>query len=209
MSRAQQRAQQRDILKIQRAQGATLAPANTGTPTIRVWFHVIRTGLLQSQGNVPDSWLVQQLSVLNAAFAGRYIFQLAGTTRTTNSTWFTMTPGSRAETDATNTLRVGGMSTLNFYTAGLTGGALGWAYFPTCELQPVGCLGACRSGMSLICINASILRMRSQLFATLAQGADGCHISFAGFLLAGQPVRHAVHAAGHKLCHESTSRKLS
>lgn len=105
--------------------------------TINVYFHVINNGPATSNGNVPDSWITNQMNVLNNAFRGatggtdtRFNFVLAGVDRTTNASWYTMAYGSTAETQAKNALRQGTADDLNIYTANLGGGLLGWATFP-------------------------------------------------------------------------------
>jgi hypothetical protein len=105
-----------------------------GSVTISVWFHVIHDG---TAGNVSDVMIADQIDVLNDAFSGAtggvntpFRFTLVGTTRTLNSSWFTMSPGSTAETQAKNALRVGDAKTLNIYSANPGGGLLGWATFP-------------------------------------------------------------------------------
>lgn len=118
----------------QRAQaGYSLAARPVGSVVVPVWFHVINTGTAVSQGNIPDSWIAAQIQVLNDAFASPgtpFIFQLAGTTRTTNAGWYNMGLGSAAERAAKTALRVGGPGTLNVYSTN-GGGYLGWATFPT------------------------------------------------------------------------------
>ena len=108
---------------------------------IPVYVHVIRTS---SEGNVSDADIAQQILVLNRNYAGRYYdgsvvsgaantgytFQLAGTDRTTNSKWFRMTPGSRAETQAKNALAINPASALNLYICKPGQNLLGWAVFP-------------------------------------------------------------------------------
>lgn len=108
-----------------------------GTVTIRVFFHVINQGAGIANGDVPDAMLNDQITVLNNSFSGAtggvntpFRFVKAGVTRTTNATWFTMTPGSAAETAAKAALHVGGAGDLNLYTANPGGGLLGWATFP-------------------------------------------------------------------------------
>jgi Pregnancy-associated plasma protein-A len=104
---------------------------------VSVWFHVIRRGTGISNGDIPQSWIDAQMTVLNNAFSGAtggaatpFSFTLAGVTRTTNSTWFTMGAGSSAEAAAKAALRRGDARTLNIYTAAPGGGLLGWATFP-------------------------------------------------------------------------------
>ena len=100
--------------------------------TIQTYVHVINKGTGISNGDVPSSWITNQMNVLNAAYAGTgWSFSLAGTTRTTNSTWYTMGYGSSAESQAKSALRQGGKGTLNIYTANIGGGLLGWATFPS------------------------------------------------------------------------------
>ncbi|MFP2929068.1 zinc metalloprotease [Pyxidicoccus sp. 3LG] len=100
-----------------------------GTVRVPTYVHVIRSGT--GVGDVTDAVIRQQVDVLNFAFRNTpFYFQLAGTDRTNNSTWYTMSPGSSAETTAKNTLRRGGKESLNLYTANPGGGLLGWATFP-------------------------------------------------------------------------------
>jgi Pregnancy-associated plasma protein-A len=109
--------------------------SNAVTVTINVYFHVITsTG---GVGNVSDQMIADQIRVLNDAYSGvtggantRFRFQLAGTTRTANNTWFAAGIGTTAETQMKNALRVGGAADLNFYTNN-AGGLLGWATFPS------------------------------------------------------------------------------
>jgi hypothetical protein len=103
-----------------------------GSVRVPTYVHVIRGGTGIANGDVPDSMVLAQLNVLNTAFrATPFYFELVGTTRTTNSTWYTMTPGTTAERNAKNTLRRGGKESLNLYTAKPGSGLLGWATFPT------------------------------------------------------------------------------
>lgn len=98
---------------------------------IPVYFHVINKGSGIANGDIPDSQVQAQMEVLNAAYASSgYQFQLVSTDRTTNATWFKMSPGSTAQTAAKKALRKGGANALNLYTAGLSGGLLGYATFP-------------------------------------------------------------------------------
>lgn len=121
--------------RAERGQPVSRAVGSVAVPT---WFHVINKGSGIANGDIPESQIIAQLDVLNDAYAGTpFYFTLAGIDRTTNSTWYTMSPGSSAETNAKNALRKGGAETLNLYTANPGGGLLGWATFPwTYASQP-------------------------------------------------------------------------
>ena len=66
-------------------------------------------------GNVPDSQIAQQITVLNSVYQPMGLtFQLMGTTRTENASWFTsMTSGSANEAAAQQLLHVGGLNTVS------------------------------------------------------------------------------------------------
>jgi hypothetical protein len=112
---------------------------------IPVNFHVIySSGRRSTEGNIPDSWLDAQIAVLNNTYAGKgyngssvpgaantgYTFFRNSVTRTNNSKWFTMTPGSGNESKAKNALVVNPTGSLNFYTCKPGQNLLGWATFP-------------------------------------------------------------------------------
>jgi len=98
--------------------------------TIDVYVHVIRSS--SGAGDVSDTRINQQMNVLNSAFASTgWSFNLVGTTRTNNESWYTMTPGSTAESQAKAALRQGTADDLNIYLANIGGGLLGWATFPS------------------------------------------------------------------------------
>jgi hypothetical protein len=102
--------------------GATLV-------TIPVYVHVIRSS--SGAGDVSDSRIASQISVLNAAYAPyNYQFSLVSTDRTNNSTWYTATGGT-AESQMKNALRKGSADDLNIYLNNMGGGYLGWATFPS------------------------------------------------------------------------------
>ena len=115
----------------EREAAGAVDPAATGG-VIPVYFHVIRSGTALEQGNIPDSQISAQMTVLNDAYASSgFSFQLIEVTRTTNASWFTMAPDSAAEQQAKSALRRGGADTLNIYSANPGGGLLGWATFPS------------------------------------------------------------------------------
>jgi hypothetical protein len=112
-----------------------------GSVTIPVYFHVVSK--VDGTGNIPDSRLDAQIAAMNEHFAGQdgpvyraaaanmsFRFSRAGVTRTVNDAWYAAGPGSTAEAQMKNALRVGTADDLNFYTNG-GGGYLGWATFPS------------------------------------------------------------------------------
>lgn len=120
--------------------GMTTTPAPALGAAIKVYVHVINQGTRAEDGNVSDEQIHHQLAVLNAAYrpAG-FTFELAAIDRTTSPTWFAMQDGTRAEHDAKATLRKGTARDLNLYTAGLGGGSLGFASFPSqIKSDPIG-----------------------------------------------------------------------
>lgn len=108
-----------------RAVGA--APTNLQV-SIRTYFHVITNGSL---GNLTDRQVGDQLSVLNAAFAGSdtgFSFTLGGITRTNNAVWYASKSGG-AEHAMKQALKVPGDNILNVYVSS-AGGYLGYSYLP-------------------------------------------------------------------------------
>jgi hypothetical protein len=120
-----------------------------GSVTINVYFHVIQqngTAGVSGTGYIPASWADNQITVLNNAYAGLgpnpsgalqpgigtdtpFRFVRAGINYTVNSSWYSAGPGTTAEDQMKNALRVGTADDLNFYTNS-GGGYLGWATFP-------------------------------------------------------------------------------
>ena len=101
--------------------------------SVPVWIHVISDG---ATGNIPQSVIDKQMSVMNLAFAAFYggaksgfSFTLAGVTRTDNAAWYNARAGGNEEREMKKTLHRGGFETLNVYT-NLAGGFLGYAYLP-------------------------------------------------------------------------------
>ncbi|KAG9041910.1 hypothetical protein FS837_011582 [Tulasnella sp. UAMH 9824] len=107
------------------------------TRNIPVYWHVIRSGDSLSQGNIPKDQIIDQINVLNKAYASCGIsFTLAGTDSTINADWFNLAgPNSSYQTAMKSALRKGGAGDLNFYSVGFTRGAgqglLGYATFPS------------------------------------------------------------------------------
>lgn len=105
-------------------------PAVTGG-TIDVYWHVINNGTGIANGNIPDSQINNQISVLNAAYADwGWSFRLASTDRTTNASWYVAEPGTSAERSMKQSLRKGGADDLNVYSNNPGSDLLGWATFP-------------------------------------------------------------------------------
>jgi hypothetical protein len=101
----------------------------TSGATIPVHMHIITNS--KGEGKLSDSTISAQIDVLNAAYApGNWKFVLSSKEVTANDSWYTCSPGSRAEKDMKETLRVGGADELNLYSANIGGGLLGWATFP-------------------------------------------------------------------------------
>jgi hypothetical protein len=100
-----------------------------GSVTIPVYAHVITNG---TAGNISDTMIASQISVLNAAYANTpFRFSLTATDRTNNATWYTAGPGTAAEAAMKTALRKGTADDLNMYFSSPGGGLLGWATFPS------------------------------------------------------------------------------
>ena len=97
--------------------------ASTGG-TIKVYFHVITN--TAGEGYVSSSTIDQQIAVLNGAFAPHWTFVLDSVDYTANNNWYQVGYGSQAERNMKRTLRKGTSADLNFYTANLGDGLLGW-----------------------------------------------------------------------------------
>ena len=118
--------------RLAKAGDANPNPVAATGGTIDVYFHVINRGSGIANGDVPDSQINAQLNVLNDAFSPHgWSFRLVGTDRTTNQSWYGLSPGSSAEAQAKSALRRGTADDLNMYTCSPGGGLLGWATFPS------------------------------------------------------------------------------
>src|SRR5262245_42364502 len=123
-------------------EGVTIESA-PGSITINVYFHVIQqsgTCGVSGTGSFPDSWLNAQIDVMNVAYAGNgpggtgantpFRFVRAGSDCTVNSSWYNAGPGTAADSQMKNALRIGTADDLNIYTNS-GAGYLGWATFPS------------------------------------------------------------------------------
>lgn len=98
--------------------------------TINVQFIHITNGKL---GKITKAKRGKQIAVLNDAFSAYGItfeYQEESVKQIDNADWYAMDFGSCAERDAKTQLHASPERNLNFYTAGLSGGLLGWATFP-------------------------------------------------------------------------------
>ena len=101
---------------------------NLAATSIPIAFHIITCN---GQGELTAGDLNAQLNVLNSSYASSNIsFTIGMTDYTENCSWFNMTSGSIDEYNAKHALNVDSYSYLNFYTANLGSGLLGWATFP-------------------------------------------------------------------------------
>ena len=120
-------AKQKEALRM-RVQGGEVDVNSVGG-VIDVYFHVITS--TSGEGDLTQKMIDDQIEVLNDAYAtGGWSFILKGVTRTANDDWYTMGIDSTEEAAAKAALRRGSGATLNFYTANLPNGLLGWATFP-------------------------------------------------------------------------------
>ena len=118
--------------RFQELRAARLGQVDDATGgVINVYFHVINKGAGTANGDIPESMIQSQINVLNSAYASTgWSFSLVSIDRTTNAGWYTMGPGTTAESQAKAALRQGTKRDLNLYSANPGGGLLGWGAFP-------------------------------------------------------------------------------
>jgi hypothetical protein len=101
----------------------------TADTEIPIYFHVLQDDT--GKGDVPDKMLDDQVDALNKAYQKfHFRFTKAGVDRTKNARWFTMGLRTAAEMEAKTALGKEQDTHLNFYTANIGNGLLGWATFP-------------------------------------------------------------------------------
>jgi hypothetical protein len=134
-------------VKTNAAQARAAQAEAASTVTVPVAFHVLRKDNTLAGGNIPAKQVVDQIEVLNAAFASSgFQFALQEVTRTTQPQWFKMAPtpgssgqryfrGNSKEIKMKQALHTGGAETLNIYTGDLGKRLLGWAYYPS-DFEP-------------------------------------------------------------------------
>ncbi|PWZ02608.1 metalloprotease MEP1-like protein [Testicularia cyperi] len=129
------------LMKVRKAKTASSDDQRTARPTdlnllaastkyIDVYFHDIYG--TNGTGKLTQTAVTDQIKVLNTAY-GPYGFQfnLKQTNFVQNDGWFyNLDYSSSAATQMKTSLHQGTAKTLNFYTAQLAGGLLGWATFP-------------------------------------------------------------------------------
>ncbi len=86
-----------------------------------------------NEGRITEQQRLDQVDVLNRALAPAgvlFTYNPAQVKAVDNAAWFGMDYNSAEEHQAKNALHASPERHLNFYTAGITGGLLGWATFP-------------------------------------------------------------------------------
>jgi len=109
----------------------TSARSANGSIYVNVYFHIIKNSAGNS-GQVTSPQITNQIAVLNAAYASTpFRFLLVQYDTTNNDSFFNAGPGSSAERNMKNALRIGTADDLNIYSSNPGGGLLGWATFPS------------------------------------------------------------------------------
>jgi hypothetical protein len=119
-----------DIRRTQRVRSALRSnniEFNTKT-IIPVHFHIIHDG---QAGNLPERQIEDQIALLNQVYAPALLeFQLASVDRTKHPKWYRVGISTPEEAAMKAELGKAPDRSLNFYTADLPDGLLGWATFP-------------------------------------------------------------------------------
>ncbi len=119
-----------DIRRTQRVRSALRSnniEFNTKT-VIPVHFHIIHDG---RAGNLPEHQLEEQIALLNQVYEPALLeFQMASVDRTKHPKWYRVGISTPEEAAMKAELGKAPDRTLNFYTADLPDGLLGWATFP-------------------------------------------------------------------------------
>ncbi len=92
--------------------------------TIKVYFHVITN--TDGDGYVSESTINEQIDILTDAYAPAWEFVLKSIDYTENNDWYTVGYGTTEEIEMKESLRSGTSADLNFYTANIGDGLLGW-----------------------------------------------------------------------------------
>ena len=104
-----------------------ISGAVTTPKVIRVALHIIKSS--KGLGELTQSQIDSQIQVLNNAYAQwGYSFNLVKVDRTVNDQWYNLRSSSEKKMKAALAFDVA--HTLNIYSANLSGGLLGWAFFP-------------------------------------------------------------------------------
>jgi len=100
---------------------------------IPIIFHVVYAVNRKTRaevGNIPSSWINDQVSVLNSAYAGSgFSFTLSAVQRHRNDKYYTNCYNQDGQMK--NAYAVDPANYLNIYTCSPSGGILGWAYYPS------------------------------------------------------------------------------
>ncbi len=126
-----------EMLRVEAELAAAPTGRGGGDITIPVYVHVItnNTGV----GDVSETVIAQQISILNTAFAGQdapggfntsFRFQFVSTDRTANTAWWVSLRDSPDEVAMKTALRQGSADDLNLYIRDLPGDLLGYGGFP-------------------------------------------------------------------------------
>ncbi|PPQ78850.1 hypothetical protein CVT24_002430 [Panaeolus cyanescens] len=110
----------------------TNAKLEIHSAVINVYFHVIAESNTYQGGMVPDSMIVDQMTILNNLYRSTGLtFRLAGIDRWISPTWYRGADHDTAkESQMKAKLHTGTRADLNIYTVGDIGGSHGYARFP-------------------------------------------------------------------------------